>query len=127
MMPGIRIIPSTRRNRLDKMSRVDFSRMYIIEHNVKVFDFGTVHRSHMQRLQSQLMATITDVVTGGQSSPFNMEEGNKEEEGEDDEDEDMTVSMAPQEGPMTDTSIHAPDPKGERAGTQRHSVRRRSL
>ena len=60
MLPGIRIVPKSRRTKLDKMSRVDFSRMYTVEHNVKVFDFGTVHRSHLGRLKSQWISTITE-------------------------------------------------------------------
>src|ERR1700742_4681395 len=60
MLPGIRIVPNNRRMKLDKMSRIDFSRIYTIDHNVKVNHFGTVHASHLGRLQSQWITTITD-------------------------------------------------------------------
>jgi hypothetical protein len=42
------------------MSRVDFSRMYTVDHNVKVFDFGAVHPSHLGRLRSQWIAIVTE-------------------------------------------------------------------
>jgi len=38
--------------------------MYTVEHNVKVLDFGNVHPSHLGRLQSQWILTIT----GGRGS-----------------------------------------------------------
>jgi hypothetical protein len=60
MLPGIRIILKGRKARLDRMSRVDFSRMYTVEYNVKVLDIGDVHRNHLGRLHSQWMTTITD-------------------------------------------------------------------
>jgi len=43
----------------DRMARIDFGRMYTVEHNVKVLDFGNVHTSHLGRLQSQWILTIT--------------------------------------------------------------------
>ena len=45
---------------MDKMSRVDFSRMYTVEHKVKVFDLRTVHPSHLGRIQSQWIKVIRD-------------------------------------------------------------------
>jgi hypothetical protein len=60
MLPGIRIVPKRRGSKLDRMSRVDFSRMYTVEHNVKVYDFGNVHASHLGRLTQQWILVITD-------------------------------------------------------------------
>jgi len=60
MLPGIRIVPRTRQIKLDKMSRIDFSRMYTVEHNVKVFDAGMVHRSHRGRLKEQWVSVIAE-------------------------------------------------------------------
>jgi hypothetical protein len=59
MLLGIRIVPKNRRMEFDKMSRIDFSRMYTVEHLVKVLDFGRVHPSHCGRLKAQWMETIT--------------------------------------------------------------------
>lgn len=42
LMPGIGIRPKNSKDKLDKMSRIDFSQMYTIEHNVKVDEFGAV-------------------------------------------------------------------------------------
>lgn len=53
MLPGIRVVPKKKQFKLDPMSRIDFSRIYTVEHNVKVFDFGNVHEDHMQRLIAQ--------------------------------------------------------------------------
>jgi hypothetical protein len=69
-------MPKSRRAKLDKMSRVDFSRFYTVEHNVKVFDFGDVDRSHLGRLQSQWITIITN------GAPASLE-GHEEEEQKD--------------------------------------------
>jgi hypothetical protein len=70
------------------MSRVDFSRIYTIEHNVKVFDFGMVHHTHVARLRAQWMGVITEGVTGAHSSLLNIVEENTKAEDGDDEDKD---------------------------------------
>jgi len=67
MLPSIRIVPKSRRyGKMDKMSRIDFSRMYTVEHNVKVFDFGNVHPAHLGRLRSHWIQTLTN--GGGQQT-----------------------------------------------------------
>jgi hypothetical protein len=95
MLPGIRIIPKKRRAKLDKMSRIDFSRMYIVEHNVKVFDFGQVAHSHLGRLQSQWMSVIfpNDGGTEGGNDLLRLGEQESwgrtdEDDGEDEEEEE---------------------------------------
>jgi hypothetical protein len=60
MLQSIGIVPKDKRLTLHKMSRIDFSRMYMVEHNVKVFDFGQVHPSHLSRLQYQWITTIAE-------------------------------------------------------------------
>jgi len=53
MLTGIRINPKKKGDKLDKMSRIDFARSYTVEHNVKVYDFGMVDNSHIDRLAQQ--------------------------------------------------------------------------
>jgi hypothetical protein len=96
MLPGIRIRPRNRRSKLDRMSKVDFRRMYTIEHNVKVVEIGDVHPSHLGRLQSQWIGVITDEGFGGRVSSLNarrvvQEAGDDEDEDYEDEDEDDEV------------------------------------
>jgi hypothetical protein len=52
MMPSIRI-KVDRGQELDCMSRIDFSRTYTVEHNVKVCRVGYVHKKHVDRLIQQ--------------------------------------------------------------------------
>ncbi|KAF2430749.1 hypothetical protein EJ08DRAFT_566917, partial [Tothia fuscella] len=42
MMPSIRVNPRQKQEKLHAMSRINFSKMYTVEHNVKVYDFGDV-------------------------------------------------------------------------------------
>jgi hypothetical protein len=44
MGPPIRVVATSPREKLDRRSRVNFQRIYTIEHNVKVYDFGRVQR-----------------------------------------------------------------------------------
>jgi hypothetical protein len=57
MMLGIRIVAKNQRDKLDAMSRIDFARMYTVEHNVKVYDFGKVHQDYKKRLLGQWIQT----------------------------------------------------------------------
>jgi hypothetical protein len=58
MMPGIRIVPRSKWDKMDPKSRIDFGRVYTVEHNVKVYDFGDVHYSYLKRLIDQWLSVI---------------------------------------------------------------------
>jgi hypothetical protein len=116
MLPGIRVIPKSRRGKLDKMSRVDFSRMYTVEHNVKVFDFGAVYPPHLGRLQSQWITTITGggVVASTKLTNLHADPyvGGDDEEDDDYEADDQTESRGypTQEAPYHgNTGYHDPN------------------
>jgi hypothetical protein len=53
MLPGIRIRPKRRKEKLDAKARIDFSRMYTVEHSVKVYDFGDVYEEYLDWLSNQ--------------------------------------------------------------------------
>lgn len=46
----IAVEPSSSDQKLDRMSRVDFNRTYMVEHNVKVMDVGRVSRESLPLL-----------------------------------------------------------------------------
>ncbi|KAH8591812.1 hypothetical protein B0O99DRAFT_631715 [Bisporella sp. PMI_857] len=57
IMPGellakkaLRMVPKTPRDKLDLASRVNYAKVYTVEHNVKVFFVGRIEKSHEQRL-----------------------------------------------------------------------------
>lgn len=49
----IRVDTNDRTETLDSMSRVNFAKVYTIEHNVKVLDFGYVNQHSLPALESQ--------------------------------------------------------------------------
>jgi hypothetical protein len=51
MLAPIRVDPRSRTDALDPMSRVNFVKLCTIEHNVKVYDFGMVHKDSERVLQ----------------------------------------------------------------------------
>jgi hypothetical protein len=60
MLPGIRIRPRKKGDKLDKMARIDFARMYTVEHKVKAYCFGdVVERFYLDRLIQQWVQMIS--------------------------------------------------------------------
>lgn len=48
MLTPIRMLAHSPNAKLDPLSRVDLGKLYTVEHKVKVYDFGQVHRNSMQ-------------------------------------------------------------------------------
>jgi hypothetical protein len=95
MMPGIRITPKRKGDKLHQMSRIDFARMYTVEHNVKVYEFGEVHRDALDRLIKQWFFIIQD---GIRSHPILPEVP----EDEDDQEQEGSSSSDSDEGNIND-------------------------
>jgi len=58
MLSGIRLIPHKRTDKVDSMARIDFSRTYTVEHNVKVYDFGMVAKDYLERLSQHWIKVL---------------------------------------------------------------------
>lgn len=52
MLKPIRVIPRDRRNNTDEKSRINYGKIYTVEHNVKVYDFGDVALDSLFRLRN---------------------------------------------------------------------------
>jgi hypothetical protein len=90
MMPGIRIVPKDKRDKLDPMSRIDFARMYTVEHNVKAYDFGQVHENYQRRLLGQwIQTTIGDNTRRVELSGFVPEIPDPVPDSDDEDEEDV--------------------------------------
>jgi hypothetical protein len=53
MMLAIRVEPKARGDKMHLASRIDYSRLYTVEHYVKVKEFGDVHRNSLTTLRNQ--------------------------------------------------------------------------
>jgi hypothetical protein len=89
MRPPIRVKQKVYKEKLDKMSRLNYRKIYTVEHNVKVRDFGEVHKAYEERLVSNFYAAWgfqrrTDVSYAEESD----EEDEDAEEDEEYEEED---------------------------------------
>jgi hypothetical protein len=73
MLKSIRVKPRLRSSKLDPMSRVNFAKIYTVEHNVKVMDFGDVHEDSIHVLNSQWVWALTQDTTGQISTPATTE------------------------------------------------------
>jgi hypothetical protein len=58
MMKEIRVVTTDRRDKLDEMSRINYQKIYTVEHNAKVYDFGTVHKNHLRIFYAQWMFVL---------------------------------------------------------------------
>jgi hypothetical protein len=50
MMPAIRVKPLHRAQKMDPASRINLAKIYTVEHNVKVYDFGSVESGYISKL-----------------------------------------------------------------------------
>jgi hypothetical protein len=53
MLQAIRVNPLSKQGRLHPLYRINFSKIYTVEHNVKVYNFGDVRKEHIHRLRRQ--------------------------------------------------------------------------
>lgn len=70
LLTSIRVDPDDPAEKLDPWSRVDFAKVYCIEHNVKVRSLGKVNDSSMATLQYQFQAVWEDNFKGSRSRSF---------------------------------------------------------
>lgn len=53
MLDSIRVIPTRQGESMDPMSRINFKKVYTVEYNVKVRDFGNVDKAFLRYLKRQ--------------------------------------------------------------------------
>ncbi|QDS69396.1 hypothetical protein FKW77_004708 [Venturia effusa] len=106
MLSPIRVRANKRIDKLEHMSRLNYAKVYNVEHNVKVYDFGVVHEGYMDILCHQFNsvwvlqvppAAVTDPVEDEEDEDDDEEE---EEQGNDGVGED-TQGYAPIQGPVS--------------------------
>jgi hypothetical protein len=54
---SIRMLPNSEREKLDHASRINYAKVYTVEHNVKVFFIGSIAPKYEQRFLSEYQAT----------------------------------------------------------------------
>lgn len=81
MLSPIQVLPNSARDVLHLMSRINYGKTYTVEHNVKVFDFGSVAEDDIRTLTSQ-WRWVRD------QTPTVHENEEEDEENDDDEESD---------------------------------------
>ena len=102
MLSSIRV-NANNNDALDVMSRINFGKIYTVEHNVKVFDFGQVHNDFRVVLNRQFWEVLNRRVqrtaqTTGATQTIYEEEEEDEDESEEESDtssEEETVTERP--------------------------------
>lgn len=73
------------------MARIDFSRIYTVEHDVEAYDIGEVEKTYQERLLSQWVSTpektksLIDIIEDKGDNTNECNEGNEDHEEQDDD------------------------------------------
>jgi hypothetical protein len=100
LLDSIRVKGNTLNDRLDPRSRINFGKMYTIDHNCKVYDFGDVHRDYLSILTANWRFVLKRDIAGreeqtegvestqtqGGSQCHSDDKDNEDDDYEDDED-----------------------------------------
>jgi len=81
---AIRVKGNTKNDVLDGKSRINFGKMYTIEHNCKVYDFGDVHKDFLKLLTQNWRYVLQRDIRGREEDT----ETSQCQEDSDDEDDD---------------------------------------
>jgi hypothetical protein len=57
----LQVIPAAGHQKLDQMARVNFSKVYTVEHNVKVMDVGKVSQDSLTKLMAYWRVAVGDI------------------------------------------------------------------
>lgn len=86
MLSPLRVQPRQRGDRLNDLSRINYGKIYTVEHNVKVYEFGDVHKGSLKRLIKNFRFVSLNVDDYSSRSGIIDEEEEQAVEEEDDED-----------------------------------------
>lgn len=89
MLRAIRVVARSRSEHLDPMSRLNYDKVYTVEHNIKVYEFGDIHREHLKRFLRNWRKVWRDV----------------QEEDENDVDSDDSESGSEEEAEEADPEV----------------------
>jgi hypothetical protein len=91
MLDSIRVQSYRKSDILHKKSRVNFAKIYTVEHNVKVYDFGEVHKKSLHILAHQFNLVWNIGVPAEDESDSESEEEEQEEEEEEEQEEEEEI------------------------------------
>jgi hypothetical protein len=55
---AIKVVPTTPRDKLDPMTRINYAKVYTIEHNIKVLGVGKVQDEDIKQLRASFQETF---------------------------------------------------------------------
>ncbi|QDS69398.1 hypothetical protein FKW77_004737 [Venturia effusa] len=134
MLRSIRVRTRKKSDKMDEMSRPNYIKIYPVEHNVKVYDFGKVDHSHLHILKAQfkwvqqMADDDEDEDEGENDDDEDDEDDDEDEEEDDDEDEDddgpSEQPSAPVSGKGKSVSWEKPRPRRKSSGKDQERPRK---
>lgn len=133
MRDPLQVLPKRPGDKLDVMSRVNFRKVYTVEHNVKVYDFGHVHPGQIHQLESTFFtvwipsysvaqtaipATQQALAAGHSGYIQPVAAGHEEEESSDDDDDDDEDDNDEDEEEEEEDDIDNNDDQGHQAQSE---------
>jgi hypothetical protein len=118
MLGPLRVVPTKESYRMHPKARINFAKSYTVEHNLKVYDFGMVHKRYLAALRAQY-----DWVRGVLDAQDRQNHGQDNDDEEvDSEDEDEPTSG---DGGTKTPRPSAPDASQRRGSSSRDQDRPR--
>lgn len=88
MLESIRVKARKRSDIMDRMARLNYIKIYAVEHNVKVYDFGMVRPEYMPILKKSFKWVQQDSDDEDNGEDDDDDDDNNEDEDDDDDDDD---------------------------------------
>ena len=83
LLNAIRVKGNTNNDVLDQRSRINFGKMYTIEHNCKVYDFGDVHKDFLNLLTENWRYVLKRNIQGEEEDTQGASDENDDDDGSD--------------------------------------------
>lgn len=113
--------------KMERMSRLNYRKIYTVEHNVKVREFGQVHRDHEERLVSNFYEAWGFAPRNASSG---VEAASVDDEDEDDEEQEQESNDEAHEAEAVQSTVIEDGEEGHmqqaEVDTQRRRKRRTS-
>jgi hypothetical protein len=114
MLPSIHVKPTERGEKITQPSRINYAKMYTVEYNVKVYDFGMVRQEFVDRLKQSWRYVLDQTESAPSSHALGVAETATEsiedEVGDEDQNEDNGANDGNLAGQLESLNLDCPEP-----------------
>jgi hypothetical protein len=104
MLGAVRVVPTKESYRMHPKARINYAKPYSVEHNLRVYDFGMVHKNYLTGLRAQY-----DWVRNLLDAQDKENHGQANSDGDDDDDSEDDSDTTGGDGGIKTPKVRAPD------------------